>query len=312
MRAALWSAVALASLTWAGGAVVRATGPAADAGEEPTRGASAAPSPAEARLASAAPTGSGFYAPSPSLLSAAEALLAPDAQSRRQGRPPYHEFFFTRAIYSDYGGGGRGSWAVDYPEADWHFVTVARRLANVDAYNGDEGNAVWLGDPELRRYPFLYALEVGRMSLTEQEVEGLRSYLAAGGFLIIDDFWGTQEWANFEREISRVLPGRPIVELGLDHPLFRIFYNIDEIRQVPGVRNGYNVSQGFGVTYERDGYTPHVRGIYDQQGRLMVVINWNTDLGDAWEHADDPFYPLQYSTYAFEVAMNLILFAMTH
>jgi hypothetical protein len=260
---------------------------------------------------SPAPSTPGFAGASKGLVAAA----TPRAQSGRE-RPRYYEFYFTRAIFSDFGGRGGfgfgGNWAIDYPEADWHFVQVARRLANVDAYDGAEGNAVSLADPELRRYPFLYALEVGGMALTDEEVEGLRSYLAAGGFLIIDDFWGTQEWANFEREITRVLPGRPIVELGLDHPLFRIFYNIDEVVQVPGIRNGYNVSAGFGVTYERDGYTPHVRGIFDDKGRLMVAINWNTDLGDAWEHADDPYYPLEYSTYAFEVAMNLILFGMTH
>jgi hypothetical protein len=306
MRAGLRSTLVLACLAL-GGAVVSRLG----AGEG-TRAHGGAPPPSAEPPGTGAllePATQGFFGPGRALLEgAAEALSRPP----QGGRPRYHEFYFTRAIYSDYGRGGYGSWAIDYPNADWHFVTVARRLANVDAFDGEEGNAVSLADPDLRRYPFLYALEVGGMALTEREVEGLRSYLAAGGFLIIDDFWGTQEWINFEREISRVLPGRAIVELGLDHPLFRIFYNIDEVVQVPGIRNGYNVAQGFGVTYERDGYTPHVRGIFDDDGRLMVAINWNTDLGDAWEHADDPYYPLEYSTYAFEVAMNLILFGMTH
>jgi hypothetical protein len=287
MRGILSGALAVAGFAWAG-----ATGGMHSAvGSGP---ALSPPSPATPL----------FTAPSSAFLESVREAQ----QYRQRARPPYHEFYFTRAIYSDFRG---GSWSIDYPDADWHFVQVARRLAKVDAYDGPEGNAVWIGDPDLRRYPFLYALEVGSMTLTDAEVDGLRSYLAAGGFLIIDDFWGTEEWNNFEREITRVLPDRPIVELGVDHPIFGSFYNIDEIRQVPGIRNAYNVSAGFGVTYERDGYVPHVRGIFDEDGRLLVAINWNTDLGDAWEHAEDPFYPLEYSTYAFEVAMNLILYGLS-
>lgn len=259
--------------------------------------------------ASHAPT-AGFYSPPLPPPPAAPGVDPPEA-----GDPdPFHEFYFTRAIFSDWRGGGpfgyRGSWSTDYPDADEHFVSVARRLVKVDAY--ERPNAVSLADPDLRRFPFLYALEVGYMSLSEPEVRGLRDYLAAGGFLVIDDFWGTREWANFEHEISRVLPGRPIVDVPLDHTLFRIFYNIEEILQVPGIRNAYAVSRGFGATHERDGYVPHVRGIFDDDGRLMVVINWNTDLGDAWEHADDPWYPLRYSTFAFELGMNMLLYGMTH
>ena len=134
-------------------------------------------------------------------------------------------------------------------------------------------------------------LEVGAMQLTPPEVEGLRDYLTAGGFLFVDDFWGTYEWQVFEHEIYRVLPSHEIVELPLDHPLFSNFYVIEEILQVPNVGNGRS---GYG-TWEQDGYVPHVRAIFDDDGRLLVLINWNTDLGDAWEWAEDPWYPLTYS-----------------
>src|SRR5262249_50431701 len=142
----------------------------------------------------------------------------------------------------------------------------------------------------------------------DEEVKALRRYLYAGGFLVIDDFWGTYEWANFESEIKRVLPGRPIIDIPLSHPLFHSFYNISELVQVP------NVSQGRcgGYTPEKDGYTPFVKGISDEQGRLMVVINWNTDLGDAWEWAENPYYCLKYSTYAYEMGLNLIVYGMSH
>ena len=219
-----------------------------------------------------------------------------------------HSFQFTRAMYSggSWGWGRRGgAWATDFPEAEWHFTVVARRVTNLDAYR--EHNALRLDDPELRRFPFLYAVEVGHMSLTDAEVEGLRSYLLAGGFLVVDDFWGTEEWHRFERNIRRVFPDRAIEELTLEDELFRAFYRIDEIVQVPAINNVWR-----GRTWERDGYVPHVFGIRDDEGRLMVVINWNTDLGDAWEHADDARYPLQYSTYAFEMGVNLVVHAMSH
>ena len=221
---------------------------------------------------------------------------------------PPHSFYFTRAAYS---GGGRGwrsinSWATDYPKADQQFLTVLQRLANIDAYPLD--NAVSLDDPDLRRFPFLYALEVGFMDLSPTEVEGLRNYLLAGGFLMIDDFWGTYQWRNFEQEIGRVLPEYPIVELPIDHPVFSAMYTVNEVVQVPTVDRGV-----MGLpTYEQDGHVPHVRGIFDDNGRLLVLINWNTDMGDAWEWAEHPQYPLKFSTYAFEMGTNAIIYAMTH
>ena len=119
-----------------------------------------------------------------------------------------HEFYFTRAIYgSGIASRWTPSWATDYPKADLQFLIGLKRLTNVDAY--DFENAIELDDPDLRRYPFLYALEVGYMGLTDSEVKGLRSYLLAGGFLMIDDFWGTWQWQNFEMEMQRVLPGYP-------------------------------------------------------------------------------------------------------
>ncbi|MFC1544408.1 DUF4159 domain-containing protein [Gemmatimonadota bacterium] len=226
-----------------------------------------------------------------------------------------HAFTFTRGRYSGrYGGGGfrgRGrwggnTWAIDYPEADRHFVIGLKRMTNVDV--DDWENPVTLDDPDLNLFPVLYILEVGDMSMTEAEVEGLRRYLRAGGFLIIDDFWGSWEWANFESEIRRVFPDLPIVELPLDHPIFHIYYDIDEIIQVPNVGQG----RRGGPTWENDGYVPHCLAIFDEQGRMLAVINWNTDLGDAWEWADDPYYPLHFSTYAWEMGINFVLYGMSH
>lgn len=222
--------------------------------------------------------------------------------------PASHAFAFTRGIYSGYRGrwGRGGAWATDYPKADRQFLTVLRRLTNLDSFASE--NALALDDPELRRFPFIYMLEVGSMSLSEEETKGLRDYLLAGGFAFIDDFWGTREWQNFERQMRIVLPGHPIVELPLDHPIFNSLYQIRELVQVPAVSNWRRFRQ----THESDGYVPHARAILDHDGRLMVMINWNTDIGDAWEWAEQADYPLEFSTFAYQIGANAIVYAMSH
>jgi hypothetical protein len=234
-------------------------------------------------------------------------VLAGAAQARERV-PLQHAFTFTRGIYSDFRGGyggRRGAWSTDFPKADIQFLTVLRRLTILDAYPSE--NAVALDDPELRRFPFLYMLEVGNMNLTPEQATGLRDYMLAGGFVFIDDFWGTQEWANFEAEMTRVMPEHAIVELPPDHPIFNSLYDINEVLQVPAVGNWRG-----GRTWERDGYEPKTRAILAADGRLMMFINWNTDIGDAWEWAEQPDYPLKFSTYAYQIGANAVVYALSH
>jgi hypothetical protein len=217
-------------------------------------------------------------------------------------------FYWTRAVYSGWGrrgwyGRGGGSWATDFPKGDRQFLIVLKRLVRLNAYDWE--NPVELSDPNLRRFPVLYAVEVGGMDMTPEEVEGLRGYLDAGGFLIVDDFWGGNEWAVFEHNIRRVYPDRQIVDIGLDHPIYSAYYQIDEVKQVPAIGRTHNPAECWGCT-------PQVKGMYDDKGRLSVVINFNTDLGDAWEWAEDPRYPLEKSTYAYEMGANMIVYAMSH
>jgi hypothetical protein len=160
----------------------------------------------------------------------------------------------------------------------------------------------------LRRYPILYMVEPGYLFLTEAERTGLREYLLAGGFLIVDDFWGSVEWRNFAAQIRQVLPEYRIADLPLDHPLFHVFYDLTEIVQVPNVGLG----RAGGRTWEKDGIDPAVKGISDEEGRLLVAIVWNSDLGDAWEWAEDPYYPIRFSNFAYQLGVNLIVYAMSH
>ena len=304
----------LAVVVWLAGGRTQAT--AGDPGADSERPVHPEPAAIFVR-----PAGEGFM--SPGATSVPDGLLASPPGIVRFGGAPapsppvaappqypreWHEFYFTRAVYSSYGRGwgGRGrSWAIDYPKSDRQFVTVLKRLTNLDAY--DDENAIPLNDPRIRHFPFLYALEVGYMSMSQPEVEGLRDYLLAGGFLVIDDFWGSQEWAQFEFQMKLVFPEKEIIDLDLDHSVFNTFYEIDEILQVPAYGRYYG-----GQTWERDGYEPFVKGIEDDNGRLMVIINWNTDLGDAWEWAEQPDYPVPYSTFAFQMGVNMIVYAMTH
>ena len=224
-------------------------------------------------------------------------------QAANAARP--RGFYFTRGVYGGYG--WREAWATDFPKADLQFLTVLQRLLpTIDVHPTE--HPVRFSDPELRRYPYVYAVEVANMRLDTAEVRGLREYLLAGGFLFVDDFWGTREWEAFEYQLRRVFPDRPIIDLPLEHPLFHTYYEIDQVVQVPMVGNA---CRGDGRTWERDGFVPAVRAVLDDAGRVMVLISWNSDLGDAWEWAEQSCYPLEYSTYAFQLAVNTIVYAMS-
>lgn len=242
------------------------------------------------------------------VLSAASGTLsARRNQPARSASDLEPEFTFVRSVYGGLGGWNYyKSWATDWPKADRQFILGIKRLTNIKV--ADQERALQFTDPEIFRYPFVYAVEVGHWDLSEEEASGLREYLQRGGFLFCDDFWGSWEWENFQQNINRVLPGSRIVEVPLSHPIFHCYYDISEILQVPNVGNAL-----YGrITHEQDGYVPHCRGIFDENGRLMVVISWNSDLGDAWEWADLPGYPARYSTYAYQMGINAIVYAMSH
>ena len=221
---------------------------------------------------------------------------------------PTNEMHFVRMFYRDgvYSRrGGDRSWTTDYPEAEYHFHMGVSRLTRVDI--GEQARMLRVTTDAIFDYPWLYAVEVGRWYLDDIEAARLREYLLRGGFLMVDDFHGTYQWEGFVESMRKVFPDRPIVEIPESDEVFHVLYDLDQKIQIPGI---YPLM--YGRTYEQDGYTPHWRGVYDDDGRLMVAINFNMDLGDAWEHADDPRYPEPMTTLAYRFAVNYVVYAMSH
>jgi hypothetical protein len=222
---------------------------------------------------------------------------------------PEFEFQFARLIYSENPefsrGWGAQRWTTDSPAAENHLAQGIRRLTRVST--APEGTAISLDDDDIFDHPLLYAVEVGGWDLSNAEAARLREYLDRGGLLIVDDFHGTWEWGGFMASLSRVYPDRPVVEIPDRDEVFHVLYDLNEHPQIPGFGSVLR-----GVTYEQDGYTPHWRGVYDDRGRLTVIINFNMDMGDAWEHADDPLYPQPLTGIAYRFAINYLLYAMSH
>ena len=201
---------------------------------------------------------------------------------------------------------GNTSWTQDYPRADRHFSQALRRLTRIHARSAEQ--PVNLDDPgDVYNWPWLCAGEMGDWKLTVSQAQTLREYLLRGGFLLLDDFWGTEEWERFEQSIQLVFPDRPIVEIENEDSVFHIVYDLDDRYQIPG-----QWALRRGTTYRNDGAQPHWLGIYDDHGRIMVAMFFNSDVGDSWEWADDPHYPEKYSALGIRLGVNFVLYALTH
>jgi hypothetical protein len=220
------------------------------------------------------------------------------------------EWVFARLRYNSFRGGAgywgvRGRWSTDYPKAERHFVQGLRRLTRLHVRSVE--TVVDLDSDEIFQYPWIYGVEVGHWDLNETQAKKMREYLLRGGFLMVDDFHGSIEWEIFMASLRRVFPDRPVVDVPIGDKSNHTLYDVKERPQIPGIVMFYT-----GKTYEQDGIEPAYRGVYDDSGRLMVAICHNMDLGDAWEHADLPQYPENYTSMAYRIGVNYILYAMTH
>ncbi len=224
-------------------------------------------------------------------------------------------FMFCRIVFRNAPTGDGGGWSVDYPRADENLSTRLSELTKTMVSREGDGlprhALVQFNNPQIFQCPFVMMTEPGGAFLDQSEAEGLRAYVEKGGFLWADDFWGEYAFAHWENQLRKALPvsDYPIFDLPPDHPLFRAQFEIPGVPQIPAI------GLGFGRTSERgaESAVPHARGIADRQGRLLVLMTHNTDIGDSWEReGDDPEYFLAFGPKGYSFGINAVLYALTH
>jgi hypothetical protein len=233
------------------------------------------------------------------------------------------EFHFIRTEYTDLpeyhrgwgfasrAGRGEGWWLVDWPDADEHFSEGVRRLTRIDT---GEPRHLRLTDDRLFDYPWIYATQTGWWGLNNAEIARLREYLLRGGFLVVDDMWGEEQWQVFTETMNRVLPQKPITEIMEHDSVMHVLYDIGEKDRsfIPGTRHLRRGPGGNVVVQQPLGTSPAWRAMYDGRNRVFVAVNFNTDIGDAWEYSDAPEYPEHMTELAYRYGINYLIYAITH
>jgi hypothetical protein len=199
---------------------------------------------------------------------------------------------------------GYSLWSQDFPRADRHFSLAVRRLTRVHTRSVEQ--VVNLDEGDAYDWPWLYAVQVGEWGLTDQQGQALREYLLRGGFFMADDFHASEEWREFESRIKKAFPDKEILDIPDDDPIFHTVYDLSERIQIPG-----QAHLRYGYKGDITGKGAHWRGIYDDDGRILVAISYNSDVGDAWEYADDPYYPAKFADLSIRLGVNYIVYAMT-
>jgi hypothetical protein len=234
----------------------------------------------------------------------------------RDGLPDVRGFTFCRLQYQEVRRETSGlGWSTDYPTGDENFLIRLSQLTTTWVsvwHDGLPGHAVVRAtDPDLFQCPFLFASDVGTVGLEGEEAERLREYLSKGGFLWVDDFWGVEAWEHWADQIRQVLPGHAIVELTPDHPLYAVSYRLDELPQIANIAFWERTG---GETSERGEETEKasLRGIFDSDGRLLVLMTHNTDIADGWEREwqSNEFFR-RFSPGAYGLAVNIAVWIMT-
>jgi hypothetical protein len=209
---------------------------------------------------------------------------------------------FVRVRYSSgMGFGRRGSfgeppWAHDYPTADTHVMKIINELTLLRP-RIDSSNVFSLADPELHSYPMAYLSEPGYWMMDEEEVQGLRSYLAKGGFIVFDDFRGP-DWYNLEEQMRRVIPDGQWIQLDSTHPVFHSFFEINDLSFL----TSYNGMPTYYGMFEGN----------DRSRRLIALANRDNDLGEYWEFSDTGYAPVDLSNQAYKFGVNYFMYALLH
>jgi hypothetical protein len=235
--------------------------------------------------------------------------------------PPadFHDGAFThcKLMYRSNRGEANGmGWSTDYPYAAINLLTRLQELTKTRVSRDDRGEpnywVVRATDEALFSCPYVMATDVGTAEFSSAEIQGLREYFLKGGFLWVDDFWGTLAWEQWSAEMHKVLPEYPIVDVPMDHPMLRMMFKLSKIPQVTSI-NFWRRSGG--ETSERGSDSPHAnfRMIADHNGRAMVVMSHNTDIGDSWEReGEDPEFFQLFSPNGYALGINVVLYSLTH
>jgi hypothetical protein len=221
-----------------------------------------------------------------------------------------HEWVWARYRYTTPERFGRwGAWATDYDKGDRALAKGLKRLTLLDTRSVEQVVDMD-GSKDAYNWPFLYAVEVGRWTLEDDEAKQLRDYLNRGGFLLVDDFHCDNQWDNFKYSFDLVYPDREIVDIPDTDPIANTIFELDFRKQIPnrsGGRGG-RLDECSGSSEGR----PHYRAVYDEKKRIQAAIIHNSDLGDAIEYSDDPRYPEEYAQEAFHILTNYIVYDLTH
>jgi hypothetical protein len=228
-------------------------------------------------------------------------------------------FNFCRVAFSYSNTGDGGGWYVDYPRADINLSIRLSELTKTSIGMDPSGEpnhlVVRLTDPELFKCPFIMMTEVGAAYFSPEEAQHLREYLLKGGFLWVDDFWGTLAWEHWSREIGKAMPPSeyPITDVTLDDPMLRTLFDVKKIPQITNIQ--FWRSTGGTITSERgaDSAEVHFRAIRDRRGAIVVLMTHNTDVADSWEReGEDPAFFYQFSPAGYSLGINVLLHIMSH
>ena len=221
-------------------------------------------------------------------------------------------FTFDLIHYNSQWRGGR--WRTDWPFSDLNFSYRLQELTSLEV--NPDGKILELTDPSLFDYPFIYIIEPGDIWLSDEEVANLRKYLLNGGFLMVDDFWGYREWDGFMSQFRKVFPDRELKELPIEHPIFHCVFDLHEKPQVPAMHDAIRGREE-GITWEwrkAGSETVQYKGLFDDHGRMMCIVCFNTDLGDGWEReGEDEWYFREFSEKkSYPMGINIVFYALTH
>jgi hypothetical protein len=213
-----------------------------------------------------------------------------------QNQPPPTELVVARWHFGTNGAVGHMGWAHNYPYSDQNLNRFLHRTTGLDI-DLMSYRIVELGSDEVFEYPFAYVSEPGEMELNDKEVENLREFIARGGFVLVDDFDGPWQWEQLRSQVKRAFPDRDFVQLSIDHPVFQMIFDLDDLQGMADYVSGGNIAY---------------YALLDEHGNVVMLAGLNNDLANFWEWYEQPSMPLKPAADAFRLGTNAVIYALTH